>query len=572
MSLVHDPDPREGAAGPAPRDRRLWAAILAVAVLANLLALSFVRQERVLYFGENLRDWELAARLATSFRQDPLLAVGEVLASLRTQDGSLLAAAPIALLLLVLGSSRLAYVLCATNLYLVPALAVLLVLFWRIAQPRRRVIVVAALLVGLQPLAWAALLRGLPDIGGVFLVGLALLRYLGRPWREQTISAVVGLGLVLAVLVLYRGWYGHWVAAFLIVTAVDALVTGWRGGRGALGPTVVRLLVLAGTACGVLAVVAWPVMRDLFLRRTATSLGAGLRSLVDQAGAFQLGLALAALAWGALRPRRRRVVLVLGAQAVVALLLFCSGRTPGLSGENALLVLPHLVVLALLLVDDWLAAVGELRRLAATAAVSLVCFLSTLSFLSVLGPPREAVAGPWAPLMPRLRVRPLIRSDLDELARLIATLEGLARSPVDSIYLLADGHQLNPRLLQAAELSLHRRFPVLDRFEPTHSVDLRDGFPSRLLRATLVVTTDPPQIHLPPSQQQVILLPARQLLEGRGVGVAYERLPVTFRIEHGYHAVIFRRRRVPRPEEVQVLSEELKRVYPHSPHVTTPRP
>jgi hypothetical protein len=98
-------------------------------------------------------------------------------------------------------------------------------------------------------------------------------------------------------------------------------------------------------------------------------------------------------------------------------------------------------------------------------------------------------------------------------------------------------------------------------------VDKRDGFPQALPTADIVVTTDPPQIHLAAEDQQVILEPARQLAEKVGIGAAFERLEGEYTLDGGAKAFLYRRTRPVTAEEIAELSAALQRSYPDRPYV-----
>jgi hypothetical protein len=50
---------------------------------------------------------------------------------------------------------------------------------------------------------------------------------------------------------------------------------------------------------------------------------------------------------------------------------------------------------------------------------------------------------------------------------------------------------------------------------------------------------DPVQTHVIPSYQLTVTLPAREMLEGAGIGAHYRRTGEAFSLEHGVHAVVF---------------------------------
>jgi hypothetical protein len=587
-------------APPLERGGRWWlcAAVASVAIGANILVWAFVRRERTLHSWDALQYWNLAAELSGALRRDPLLALGQVLGSLRTDDYNLLPALPPALLMTVLGTSRLTYLLCLTNLYVLPAILCMALLARRIARQLRvapATPIVAALYLGLCPALWMGVLQGCPDVGGLLLVCPALGLLLDRPLRDQPHRSLALLGLLLALLVLFRRWYGYWVASFLAIAAADTLWATWRGDRRwrAWTSSLGRLLLLAASLAAVLLVAAWPQPRTMLITDYAAqyvayrprgggggSLAANLRKLwCVYGGAVSLGV-LGALLWGFVRRARRRVTLVVGSQLLLALVLFARTNDLG-SPQHQCLVLASMVVLLTLSINDGLASgSGVARRAAAVGAGGLV-LLGGLGTLWVFWPPVErdcATPCPapttcaqrvWNGIVSGACFRPQRRGDIAELERLVAALPPLL-APADRLYVLASGTLFNGEMVRLAHLSLGPAVDLSRRTARTHEVDRRDGFPSRLLDTDLVLVADPVQLHLRAEEQSVVSIPAGHLLSGRGVGAAFDRLSPLFRLAHGVRVHLFRRRRAPTPAEIQVLSEELRQAHPDTPFVYQP--
>jgi hypothetical protein len=80
-------------------------------------------------------------------------------------------------------------------------------------------VLATASVLALHPL-WAPVLRGLPDVLGVLVIGSILLLHFAKPLAEQRPARLVTIGLLLCLLVLLRRWYAFWVVAFFPALAV----------------------------------------------------------------------------------------------------------------------------------------------------------------------------------------------------------------------------------------------------------------------------------------------------------------------------------------------------------------
>ena len=161
------------------------------------------------------------------------------------------------------------------------------------------------------------------------------------------------------------------------------------------------------------------------------------------------------------------------------------------------------------------------RRNMAVALSAGLLTGSALTFASVFIP-RTAQLLPV--IQKKLAPRPLYpeqRPDLEEIQRLLTYLEAQTR-PGETVYVLASSEVLNSSLLEHAPLSLG--LPGPRSYQVCHSPGRdndRGSFPRLLFEADYILVGDPVQTHLQKGTQNVVTVPAAQLLTGEGFGRAY---------------------------------------------------
>lgn len=157
--------------------------------------------------------------------------------------------------------------------------------------------------------------------------------------------------------------------------------------------------------------------------------------------------------------------------------------------------------------------------------------------------------------------KPISRTDLGELQRLYSYLDRICASdPNPSVYILASGIVLGDGVVFSSLLTppgLQLR--CLNRFLPVQQIDSAHGAPTNLLQATHVVTTDPIQLHLPPSSHRCVTVPWNQFNEGRGIARAFERTSEEFTLENNIKAFVYRRTRPTTREDVAELEGDLRK-------------
>jgi hypothetical protein len=208
----------------------------------------------------------------------------------------------------------------------------------------------------------------------------------------------------------------------------------------------------------------------------------------------------------------------------------------------------------------------------ATAAVAIgIMIAGSVVTAGVFAAGFGPAAGLLGPLVPRARVRPLQRTDLDEVQRLLERLDELTSRRPGYIYVLGCTGTLSEQTLAFANRSLETDYSSLGLILRSANVDRRDGFPAMLLEATYVVVPDPVQINMRPEDQQVVVLPTTSFLEGRDIAGAFRRLPGVFELENGVRVSVFEIVRPIGAQELGLLSDRLRRRYPDRPDIYLPR-
>jgi hypothetical protein len=176
-------------------------------------------------------------------------------------------------------------------------------------------------------------------------------------------------------------------------------------------------------------------------------------------------------------------------------------RTQNFGSHHYYLLIPQIEVFAGALAG----ALASIRHAAlrATLCAGLGSIL-LLDFLSAFVPGVQPALGPLAAAFASRVYYPMVRDDLDEVARLTRVLDALTHDGSEKIYVLASSLVLNEDVLRNAHL-VDASLPDLEpRILRASHVDKRDGFPWRLELANYVVLTAPVGYHLDPTDQRVI--------------------------------------------------------------------
>jgi hypothetical protein len=576
----------ESDPGASPRTAgSIWPTltVLGFLVPANAFAVWYLGCERVVYGWDYMTYWIKAADMGRHARSGPAAEVwDEFRRGVRTDDYGPLAAVVPAAAAAIFGGSRLVFILAVVNIYLA-AVALTAARFVRRFAPATEGLaqVIPAAAVLLSPLAWAPVLRGYLDVGGVALGITVVLVYLRRPAGALRWTDVVVLGGLLAGLALFRRWYCYYVTAFAFLATVDTTWTavrigmrdGWRSAVRVVGPfaligTWASLFVGTFASTWVRRVLTTDYSNDYAAYHSPAPLVDRVSIVLDNCGPAHAAAVLVAFAALALRVDTRRIALLVGGMLPIMLLQMLKTADPGI--HHLYLFLPAYVLLPSLAVVRWL---GPSPAVIRWPVVGMLFAWGLAEMAVMFVPAAHPLFDPLRPAVSRLDSTPLKRPDLPEFVRLLrgadAAAAGAGRGKV---YVAASSHVINPTMFTTADRSLDEPVFAPDRLLPSPEIDRVSCFPVGLFEADVVVVAWPPQTHLDPAEHQVVVLAAERLHARVGIGRAFDPLPEVYELADGVVARIYLRSRPIDPNDVAEFSTALKSAHPNQPGLFTPPP
>lgn len=383
-------------------------------------------------------------------------------------------------------------------------------------------------------------------------------------------------GILLAMLALFRRWWGIWSLAFVIVMVADSLWHFWRSPDRNLRRfwQSIRCMLIVSVSSGLTVVaLAAPVIvsrlqtdyADRFSAYRHNNASERLLSIVDRFGLVGLAV-VAGCVWILVStPKMRRIAVLLAAHLVCTFSIMTSIQDH--SPQHWYLYSPQVLVIIGAAMVQLASDANRVRRrtiLLGLTAAGLA--MMTAVFAPAGGDPR----GRFAPFLPADAVRPQVRHDLDEVKRLLSSLDSIASGREGGVYVLSSSQTLSDQVLAFSNLSLGTSFRSPERILGAAHVDRRDGFPRGLLVADVVLVADPVQYHLRAQDQRTIGEPAASFLAGTDIALAFSRLPERFELDGGVTVTVYQRQRFNTREEVAALSDRLHRAYPDQPEIYSP--
>ncbi len=514
-------------------------------------------------------DWYFSAiRVTSAFRESPWEGLELVKNSL-AQDRNWIYTLPLVPFLLTFGTSRLVYELALALVYLLPfAIAMGGICSKLVRVHQQTVFWAASLLTLLIPVSWIPTFMGIPDTGGAFLIALASVVYLQdvklRRWWQIPL-----VGLLLGLAVLLRRHFVYGCIAFLGAITVQALLSfsvevrkkpqlAWRN----LIEYGVRIGLISAMAASTVMAVAW----QFTYRARLTDYGTLYKSWNLPLGEIT-SLYASYYGWGTW------LLVAIGFSAsiltrAVALLTVSFIALSGIFSLIAWLVvlryanvfysvhITPLVIIGLfaLIWTTWISVKRKVR----TIILSVIgCYL--VSNLVIGLAPVGNLSHFLHPLF-ALNMPPLVRTDYDEVVRLVKYLRQLAPKK-EPVFVVGNQRlQLDSSLVRGVEILLYGHEGRILRLLPVPKVDSRDTYPlESLLKAQYVVVPNSLPTYpsggvlqdtnkfpvvgewLTDKELDVVTVVFDAFTQNQEIAQDFKRLPVQFTLERGTVVSIYQR-------------------------------
>ncbi|MEG4021852.1 hypothetical protein [Microcoleus sp. S13C4] len=527
----------------------------------------YVSSEHTFYWWDYAGYNTATVNTANLFRDSPDKAWRGVIESL-SKEKNLLISLPLVPFILLFGESRLSYILSVSLIYVLPfrlllgAISAKLIPFYP-----RRVFWSTVLLSLLIPMSWIPTLRGYLDTGGCVFVALAIWVYL-QDVKLKSWWNIPLIGFLLAAAILLRRHFAYSAIAFLGAATLQAfiefivLIYGRKTALSSskdkdvavpfpyrcLFESAVKLGLIAATSLTILMLVAGDFTRSALTvdyRNLYVAWSLPVKDILTRyADFYGLGtwlLVLIGFSAGILTrilvPAAAIFVSLFGVLSLVEWLLVLR--------YGYLHYTIHLTPIALLGLSTffwttWLTLKGKVRYfmlgaaglyLVWNAAVGLIPLKIDLSRLFVGNFP------------------PLVRSDYDEVVKLVEFLRKLAPNE-EPIYIAGASNSFNANILRQANRKLNPpegwwKLNTIGRPQ----IDSRDTYPlPELLQSQYAVVAVPFQQVLPTDEQvlrsheqDVVKVVYDAFTQNWEIARDFQLLPEQFKLENGVTVRVYRR-------------------------------
>jgi hypothetical protein len=337
---------------------------------------------------------------------------------------------------------------------------------------------------------------------------------------------------------LWRRWFAFFSVSFLTAMAADMLIF-----RKKPMPVIITALT-----SGIILILFF---RDFVFQKLLAdygnlysgykfSISTDIKLVMRYFGLITLlGLAAGSIAAGVRRKEKRTVFLWF--QMLVCFIMFTSTQTHG--QQHLLLYVPSLIMLAAILIKH----IDKVWLLGALAVVGV--FNSVNVYIPREQPNSIREIKHYA-LIPDFSMRPIVRSDIDELISLKQSLDARIEDG-KTLGVLASSFTINEDILRNIEPSMGIKQTREDYIYGLPQVDSRDKDVTALYNVNYMLVAVPAQTHLEPENQKVVTEAVNSFIYYADFATAYEEIPEAQTELNGIELKLYKRvKEVPQSDMV----------------------
>lgn len=443
---------------------------------------------KTVYFWDDATYWEIGRMLA----QRPLNGQFflDVYNSIITADYNYLSAVPVALWMKVFGGTRVSYIIAITLLYLIPTEIMIYKLCTKLSKAPW---VVYLITVTSMPSLLYLTFIGFIDVGGVLIGVSCYYLYFTDTFKKRPWVKCVILGVLLAVIMLFRRYFAFFAVSFITAYAIDVILFK-RAPRG--------LFITLGALAGVIVVLFFPFVINILLKDYGNlysgykyNIFTDLKLITRYYGLAFLLMVTTFVPYIIKRKKDIRCIFPL-LQILVCFSMFVTTQTHG--QQHLLLYVPGLVTLVIL-------GLNAINRFGVFVGV---CVITAVTFISPFIPRKQPdniqeIKG--LAIVPTYSQRAEKRGDINHIASLKKSLDKFVPEG-ETCGVLASSFTLNASILINVEPSLNRIPQRTDSYiVGLPEVDSRDWWRlEELYNCNYILVASPAQTHLAEGEQKII--------------------------------------------------------------------
>lgn len=498
------------------------AGICIVAFACNLFIISIITRERFVYFWDYSGYWLQSLSFKGGFYADPLQTLKQCYHSINYAEYNSFCLLFVALPLQLVGPSFIGYVLVVTNFFLLPFCLILSLVITKFVSMfgRSPWVLFVFSLVCLCSILWLPITAGYVDAAGLLGCSLFILVVLEYDFTRFSLKISFCTAVLSLIILFLRRYYAYFVLGSVLALFLTYIirVACEKQDRGLkIRGVLFSAGCIGGTLLMILFIFFWPFVKQMWgsngsISFSAYKFGTTMQNIGETIMAFGILPCLVASVGSVLCillfKIARFFIVFLFSSTVFTTLLFINTQSMGT--QHRYIISSQIIILAIATAIILIYKLASKFR--ASDSILSIFFVGMLlySILSFSYSYRLIPSSYTGDIIfSEVKYVKKYREDIMQIQILANTLNHLADND-KKIYVLASSTVLNSDILE--NVNLPYELNSVPSIVGNAHVDLRDGFYPEFFDCDIIVVADPPQTHLRPEDQQVVILLAELML------------------------------------------------------------
>lgn len=479
-----------------------------VCFITLLCGIIYTAMSKTVYFWDDATYWEISRMLA----DEPLgiQFVKDIYHSMVTSDYNYLPALVVSLWMRIFGGTRLSYIIAITVLYLIPTEIMIYKMCAKHSKAKFLAFVMTV--ISIPALSYLTFI-GFIDVGGVLIGISCYYLYFGDGFKKCSWLKNVILGVLLAIIMLFRRYFAFFTVSFVTVMVLDSILF-----KCPKRETIITIASLGG----VIGILFLPFVTNILLQDYGNlysgykyNVFTDFKLITRYFGLLFLAMTILAVPYTIKRKKDVRCVFPL-LQMLICMFMFVTTQTHG--QQHLLLYIPGLVMLVIF----GLNAVNNHYVLIGVCCVGLITFISPLIPRTQ---PNNIQEIKGLALAPTYSVKAEKREDINQI---LALKNKLDKTIPDgkTCGVLSSSFTLNANILLNVEPSLNRNTIRNDKYiVGLPEVDSRDWWRlEEIYTCDYILVATPAQTHLAEGQQKIITETVSSFVNGTDIAEFYGKV------------------------------------------------
>lgn len=491
-----------------------------ISILILILTIIQLNLTKFAYYWDYVGYYENALSVLSHFGQSFGIGIKKIIYTIFYNDYNYLAAILPSITMALLGKNRTVYTIGITIFYYIPFIFLFLIMIKNLFKESRykNIYLIISLLTCLPLLTYLNYM-GYVDIGGLNLI---IILFLLTKKKESKILNNVFIGCILMILYFFRRWYMFYIVSFLVTLFIfdvydfiksynkkdvfikylkKYLTIGFTMLAIVLSTFLINIILFKNDSVFILDWGNFYLIKLLFTKygdlysAYSRPLSSDLIAIGNKFGYIIIILVILSIILAIKNKKNIKQVVFLTVQTILCFILFENTQSHDI--HHFLLYTVNLMMIVAYIF-------ANSNKRITKGVIICVLLVNVIVSIPITYKNELVIKTKKIGLINNIDLNILKREDIEEFEQINNEITKLSENNTKKIYVNASSSIINDSMIYSYDKTTGKSFNTKEFLLGVSHVDSRDGVPTSIKEADIIMVTDPDQIHMEPKNQKII--------------------------------------------------------------------